>query len=153
MNHADAERQNWMGVLARAEPAALAEHLAEHATAWGALGPHTALRGPEVGLAMVRGRAGGGGAPFNLGEVTVTRCVVRDASGRVGHALVRGRDRRHAEQAAALDAALQDPTRRPALLDAVVEPLRAREAATRAARAAEAAGTRVEFFTLGGMRA
>ncbi len=33
---------------------------------------------------MVRGRAGGGGSAFNLGEMTVTRCSVRIATGQVG---------------------------------------------------------------------
>ena len=58
---------------------------------------------------MVRGRAGGGGAPFNLGEMTVTRCTVRTDSGQVGHAYVAGRDARQAELAAVFDALLQDP--------------------------------------------
>uniref|UniRef100_UPI0019543B91 phosphonate C-P lyase system protein PhnG n=1 Tax=Klebsiella pneumoniae TaxID=573 RepID=UPI0019543B91 len=34
------------------------------------------LRAPEIGLVMVRGRIGGDGAPFNLGEATVTRAAV-----------------------------------------------------------------------------
>ncbi|MGQ3358871.1 MAG: phosphonate C-P lyase system protein PhnG, partial [Phreatobacter sp.] len=34
------------------------------------------LRAPEIGLVMVRGRVGGDGAPFNLGEATVTRAAV-----------------------------------------------------------------------------
>ena len=33
------------------------------------------LRGPETGLVTVRGRIGGGGAPFNTGEATVTRAT------------------------------------------------------------------------------
>ena len=44
------------------------------------------LRGPETGLVMVRGRTGGGGDAFNLGEATVTRATVRLATGEVGHA-------------------------------------------------------------------
>ncbi|WP_264830140.1 phosphonate C-P lyase system protein PhnG, partial [Klebsiella aerogenes] len=43
------------------------------------------LRGPETGLVTVRGRIGGGGAPFNVGEATVTRATVRLPSGQVGH--------------------------------------------------------------------
>ena len=67
------------------------------------------LRGPEAGLVMVRGRAGGGGAPFNLGEMTATRCTVRTEAGFVGHAYVAGRNERQAELAALADALLQDP--------------------------------------------
>ncbi len=50
------------------------------------------LRKPESGLVMVRGRTGGGGAPFNLGEVTVTRCAVSLETGAAGFAWVMGRD-------------------------------------------------------------
>ncbi len=35
---------------------------------------HTDLRPPETGLVMLRGRIGGDGAPFNIGEAAVTRC-------------------------------------------------------------------------------
>ncbi len=141
------ERQRWMSVLARAERAAIEACLAEAAP----LPPHTRLRGPEVGLVMLRGRAGGGGAAFNLGEMTVTRCTVR-AEGVVGHATIAGRDTAKAELAARLDAALQTPTHAEALHRAVIAPLAAREAERRAALAARAAATRVDFFTLATMR-
>ena len=49
------------------------------------------LRGPETGLVMVRGRIGGGGAPFNLGEATVTRATVRLAP--AGRPCLRARPR------------------------------------------------------------
>ena len=135
-----------MAVLARAKLAEVEAHLTE------ALPPHTRLRGPEVGLAMVRGRAGGTGAAFNLGEMTVTRCTVRDEAGRIGHAVIAGRDPRQAELAAALDAALQDPARRDRLQRAVIAPLHAAQQAVRAATAGKAAATRVAFFTLATMR-
>lgn len=80
--------------------------------------------------------------------MTVTRCSVELADGRVGHAYVPGRDRRHAETAAVLDAMLQDPSARKALEEEIVAPLlAAREARRRAARA-RADSTRVEFFTM-----
>jgi len=140
----DAARARWMSALAQADPTAVA-------AAWAGLPSRPAyrlLRAPETGLVMVRGRAGGTGAPFNLGEMTVTRCSVELGDGRVGHAYVAGRDPRHAETAAVLDAMLQDPAGRAALETAVVEPLVAgREARQRAARA-RADATRVEFFTM-----
>lgn len=142
----DGRRKHWMAVLARAEAAEVEAHLPEP------LPPHARLRGPEVGLVMVRGRAGGTGAAFNLGEMTVTRCTVRDGAGRIGHAVVAGRDPRRAELAAALDAALQDPARRDGLLHAVVAPLHAAQQAARLATAGKAAATRVEFFALAAMR-
>ena len=143
-----AARRRWMGVLARATAAEIADRLREAPP----LPLHMRLRGPETGLVVVRGRQGGEGAPFNLGEMTVTRCSVGAGGTLVGHAYVAGRDPRKAELAALLDAALQDEALRPALLAAVVEPLAAAQA-ERAARAArKAAATRVDFSTLAVMR-
>jgi alpha-D-ribose 1-methylphosphonate 5-triphosphate synthase subunit PhnG len=102
---------------------------------------------------MLRGRAGGDGAAFNLGEMTVTRCSVRlTDGGAIGHAYVAGRDSRQAELAAALDAALQVPALRPTLLREVIAPLAAAQAARAEEAARKAAATRVEFFTLAAMR-
>lgn len=143
-----AARRRWMGILARASAAEIEGRLRQAPP----LPPHARLRGPEVGLAMVRGRQGGDGAPFNLGEMTVTRCSVRLADGLVGHAYVAGRDRRKAEWAAVLDAALQDPALRPALLAAVIEPLAAMQAERAEREARKAAATRVQFFTMATMR-
>ncbi len=112
----------------------------------------TVLRGPQSGLVMLRGRAGGGGGPFNLGEMTVTRCTVRVPGGEVGHAYVAGRDPARAELAARLDAALQDPARHDAIEAAVVTPLERAQAARRMADAERAAATRVQFFTMATMR-
>jgi alpha-D-ribose 1-methylphosphonate 5-triphosphate synthase subunit PhnG len=97
---------------------------------------------------MARGRAGGTGQRFNLGEITVTRCAVQSADGLIGHGYVAGRDRRKAELVASFDALLQAPGRRPMLLERVVEPLAAVQAEARAATARKAAATRVEFFTM-----
>jgi alpha-D-ribose 1-methylphosphonate 5-triphosphate synthase subunit PhnG len=143
-----AARQRWMSVLARASADAIAAQL----EAAPALPPSTVLRGPESGLVMMRGRAGGGGSPFNLGEMSVTRCTVRNAAGFVGHAYVQGRDQRQARLAAELDAALQDPTRHAALEQAVIAPLAAAQQAARDEAAAKAAATRVQFFTMATMR-
>lgn len=144
-----ARRRRWMGVLARAGAAEIAALLAAGPAP---LPPHRRLRGPEIGLVMARGRQGGDGAPFNLGEMTVTRFSVRLEDGTVGHAYVAGRDAAQAELAAVLDAALQDPARQAALLAAVVEPLAATQAARAARDAAKAAATRVQFFTMATMR-
>jgi alpha-D-ribose 1-methylphosphonate 5-triphosphate synthase subunit PhnG len=139
-----AARQRWMGVLARADGARLETLWADH----GVSAPLEPVRPPETGLVMVRGRAGGTGQRFNLGEMTVTRAAVRTPDGRVGHAYVKGRDKRHAELAAAFDALLQDDARRDALLAAVIEPLAEAEAERRHTLAAKAAATKVDFFTL-----
>ncbi len=137
-------RARWMSALAQAEPGWL-EAARER------LDPaprYRLLRAPETGLVMVKGRVGGTGTPFNLGEMTVTRCSVELHDGRVGHAYVAGRNGRHAENAAVFDALLQDASRRPALESRVIEPLLAtREARHREVRA-RAAATRVDFFTM-----
>ncbi len=110
------------------------------------------LRGPESGLIMVRGRAGGGGAAFNLGEMTVTRCTVRTDEGQIGHAYVAGRDPEKAKFAALLDALLQQPDRTSLLWERVIAPLERRQSAQRNTAARKAAATRVQFFTLASMR-
>ena len=140
------ERQTWMAVLARAPGAELARLAAGH------LPDYERLRGPEVGLVMLRGRAGGSGAAFNLGETTVARCTVRSVDGVVGHAYCLGRDTQAAELAAALDAALQDPARHDAVDAAVIQPLATAQADRRATLARRAAATEVQFFTLATMR-
>src|SRR5262245_26523700 len=91
------DRQHWMRLLAQATSAELD-------AAWTALAPQPAyslLRPAEAGLVMVRGRAGGIGDPFNLGEMTMVRCAVRlQVGGTVGLAYLAGRDARRAERAA-----------------------------------------------------
>lgn len=137
-------RARWMSALAQADPAAVE-------AVWSRLESrpeYRVLRAAETGLVMVRGRAGGTGAPFNLGEMTVTRCSVALDDGRVGHAYVPGRDGRHAERAAALDALLQDDTARERLEHLVIEPLVAARRARQQETRTRVAGTRVEFFTM-----
>lgn len=116
-----------------------------------ALPEYSRLRGPEIGLVMLRGRMGGDGAPFNLTEASVTRCTV-EMGGRMGHATVLGRDLAKAELAAALDAGLQDEALHQALMAAVVEPLAEAQAEARATTARRAEATRVQFFTMATMR-
>jgi alpha-D-ribose 1-methylphosphonate 5-triphosphate synthase subunit PhnG len=138
------ERQGWMRVLARADQTDLEE-------AWSKTAQkptYECLRKPEMGLVMVRGRAGGVGAPFNLGEMTVTRCAVRIDEGFVGHAYIAGRDERRAELAAVFDALMQSPDRRADLEVEVIFPLRKRQESHRTLQSQKAAATKVDFFTM-----
>jgi alpha-D-ribose 1-methylphosphonate 5-triphosphate synthase subunit PhnG len=97
---------------------------------------------------MVQGRIGGDGAPFCLGEATVSRAAVRLASGETGFGYVLGRDREKARLMALCDALIQiAPYREPVETD-VVAPIRHRLAAERRRRAQQVAATKVEFFTL-----
>jgi alpha-D-ribose 1-methylphosphonate 5-triphosphate synthase subunit PhnG len=142
------ERQGWLAVLAKARPATLE-------AAWETLADRPAyrlLRVPEIGLAMVRGRVGGTGPAFNLGEMTMTRAAVQlvepGRAARLGFGNVAGRCPRHAELMAVLDAMLQEPDYRAAVMAQVIEPLDAAARAARAAMAAKVAATRVDFFTM-----
>ncbi|WP_421905365.1 phosphonate C-P lyase system protein PhnG [Mameliella sp.] len=135
-------RKDWMSLLAKAPPRALA-------SLWegGDVPEFTWLRAPEVGAAMVRGRMGGTGAPFNMGEMTVTRCSLQLEGGAVGHGYVQGRDKAHAERAALIDALMQTEAAERIRAE-VLEPLCAEMTGRAEARAAKAAATKVEFFTL-----
>lgn len=106
------------------------------------------LRGPETGLVSVRGRIGGGGAPFNFGEATVTRATVRLPSGEIGHAYALGRDKEKARLSAIADAVWQNPARRAEVEDKILGPLRAAQVEADATRRAETAATKVDFFTM-----
>ncbi len=143
MDSGTAERKDWMGLLARAPEGRIAGLMADA----GLAGDTTWLRPPEVGSVMVRGRTGGTGAAFNLGEMTVTRCSLKLACGSVGHAYVQGRRKDDAGAAALVDALMQTD-RADQVADAVLVPLQAEEVERKAARAAKAASTRVEFFTM-----
>ncbi|MDP2243799.1 phosphonate C-P lyase system protein PhnG [Pseudomonas sp.] len=144
MQHSDPQiaiRQHWMGVLARAGAS-----LATYESALKEI-DYRLIRAPEIGMTLVRGRMGGTGSPFNLGEMSVTRCVVRLVDGRTGYSYVAGRDKQHAELAALADAHLQGQEQ--AHWHArLIEPLAAVQRAKQAAKAAETATTQVEFFTL-----
>jgi alpha-D-ribose 1-methylphosphonate 5-triphosphate synthase subunit PhnG len=105
------------------------------------------LRPVATGLVMVRGRIGGDGAPFNLGEATVTRAAVRMDSGEVGFSYLLGRDHDKARLAAVCDALWQSG-RRDAIERNVLAPIRTRLERERAEKREQAAATRVDFFTL-----
>jgi len=136
-------RKGWMSLLAKAPPARLANLFEEV----GARPGFTWLRPPEVGGVMLRGRMGGTGAPFNMGEMTVTRCALKLTTGEVGHAYVQGRDKAHAERAALVDALMQTG-RADELRASMLAPLEVEAHAGKTSRAAKAAATRVDFFTM-----
>jgi alpha-D-ribose 1-methylphosphonate 5-triphosphate synthase subunit PhnG len=87
------------------------------------------------------------GEAFNLGELTVTRCTVRLACGTVGHAWTQGRDKAHARRAALADALMQTDAAHD-VNTRIIAPLASEAAEIRAARAAKAATTKVDFFTM-----
>jgi alpha-D-ribose 1-methylphosphonate 5-triphosphate synthase subunit PhnG len=143
-NEGHEPRQTWLGVLARASRAELEEALIR-------LGPLPALehvRPSEPGMFMLRGRMGGTGDAFNLGEATVTRCALRVGSGALGVGYAIGRDRRKAELIAVFDALLQGNTHQTQIQRDAIEPMARRQVAARDAASGQAATSRVEFFTM-----
>jgi alpha-D-ribose 1-methylphosphonate 5-triphosphate synthase subunit PhnG len=142
-NSRQARRKAAMAVLAHSGAAAIAACLDAIA-----LPPHENLREPENGLVMVRGRIGGDGAPFNLGEATVSRAAVRLSTGEVGFGYTLGRDRHKAQMIALCDALLQSNEFADTIEAGVLAPLRAAMICEQDRKAAETAATRVDFYTL-----
>jgi alpha-D-ribose 1-methylphosphonate 5-triphosphate synthase subunit PhnG len=114
---------------------------------------YTFLRRPEAGLVMLEARAGNSGQRFNLGEMLITRCVVRlepldkDAAAE-GYAFIQGNSPRHAELAAVFDALLQLENWADALEQSLIAPLLQEREQRLRMRAQETARTKVDFFTL-----
>ena len=116
-----------------------------------AIGPlpgYRHLRSPETGLVMLRGRTGGDGASFNVGEATVTRCLIVTEAGTEGAAYQLGRDQARTEKAALFEALAREADWRDKVETALLAPVRHRLAGEREAAAAKTAATRVEFFTM-----
>jgi alpha-D-ribose 1-methylphosphonate 5-triphosphate synthase subunit PhnG len=134
-------RQQWMRILARG-----GEALRNHEAVLRGK-EHQFMRPAETGMVMVRARAGGDGAAFNIGEMTVTRCVVRLADGTTGYSYVAGRSKAHAELAALADACLQGPDSEH-WIQRLIMPLQAMQDAAMARQATATAATRVDFVTL-----
>src|SRR5262249_12450235 len=91
---------------------------------------------------------GGDGAPFNLGEATVSRAAVRLATGEVGFGYTLGRDRQKAQMIALCDAMVQSAGFADIVGLGLGAPLRAAMAARGSRTAAETAATRVDFYTM-----
>jgi len=137
------DRPKWLAVLARASRKQLEEPLAR----FDPLPAIQQVRPPEVGMVMLRGRVGGTGNPFNLGEASVVRCAVRLGEGPLGVSYALGRDKRRAELAALADALLQDPQHHDALQHGLIRPLAMAQAQARAQKQNDVATSKVEFFT------
>jgi alpha-D-ribose 1-methylphosphonate 5-triphosphate synthase subunit PhnG len=142
-NDKQVQRKAVMAVLAHSDSAEISGRLAAIA-----LPDHENLREPENGLVMVRGRIGGDGAAFNLGEASVSRAAVRLSSGEVGFGYTLGRDGAKARMIALCDALVQSDEFADLVETKVIAPLRAAISAKQNRKAAEAAATLVEFYTL-----
>jgi len=102
---------------------------------------------------MVRARAGGTGQRFNLGEATVTRCVIRPdvaltGTQQVGVGYVLGCSHRQALLVALADALLQESDLHTHWHGVLIAPLAHMQAQASAQQQAQTQSTRVEFFTV-----
>ena len=138
-----ARRKAAMAVLAHSSAIEIAGHLEAID-----LPAYQSLRDPENGLVMLRGRIGGDGAAFNLGEATVSRAAIRLASGEVGFGYTLGRDREKARMIALCDALVQSGAFANRVEAEVIAPLRVAMLARRTRKAAETAATKVDFYTM-----
>ncbi|ACT11937.1 MULTISPECIES: phosphonate C-P lyase system protein PhnG [Pectobacterium] len=137
-------RQHWLSVLAFSTAAELEKR-------WLTLNLHpqyAVLRAAEIGLTRLQARMGGTGKRFVLGDMTITRAVVRLADGTCGYSYIAGRDKAHAERCALIDALLQLPENHDRLQEHLIQPLAAQRAELCQRRARQIASSKVDFFTL-----
>jgi len=142
--YTEKQRQQWMSILAKSSSQELED-------AWQGMSErpeYRHLHKPETGSIMVRGRAGGSGIRFNLGEMTATRCTIQIVKGHVGSAYVMGRDHRHAELAAIFDALLQDALHYPEIFNSIVSRLKISCDKRKDEISKKSAATKVDFFTM-----
>ncbi|WP_107852271.1 phosphonate C-P lyase system protein PhnG [Oceanimonas marisflavi] len=138
------QRKQWMSVLARASWGELDGR-------WQALAltpDYELIRAPEVGLAQVRARMGATGSQFNLGDITITRSVIRLAGGELGYSYVCGRNKAHAELAAVIDGLMQTGEMSERLNRELIAPLAAHKAEQEELRRRQVAASKVDFFTM-----
>jgi alpha-D-ribose 1-methylphosphonate 5-triphosphate synthase subunit PhnG len=143
------KRQAWMATLAKASP----ERLEDCLSKLDILPSYSFLRSPEIGLAMITGRAGVHGEVFNLGEITLTRCVVQlespeEYQGVLGFGYISGRSCHHAELAALCDALLQCPTWEEQIQKLVIQPLQREYRQQQEQKERQTAATKVNFYTM-----
>ena len=137
------ERANWLGLMAKS-PAKILDECWQKAD----LSPEfEVIRSPEIGSVMVRGRMGGTGDTFNMGEMTVTRASVKLSCGTVGHGYIMGRSKKTATRVALCDALLQTGDKQK-IKDNIIQPLLSLKKENDQRISAKAAATKVDFFTL-----
>ena len=138
------QRQQNLSVLAKASLATMLEY-------WQQINVDATfefLKKPEVGMAMVRAQAGAGCENFNMGEMTMTRCVIRLDSDEIGYGFVAGRSKKKSELIAVIDACWQKDSLQKIIEEKIIEPLYALQV-NRAQKTSENTKTsKVNFFTM-----
>jgi alpha-D-ribose 1-methylphosphonate 5-triphosphate synthase subunit PhnG len=136
-------RKRYLAVLARATVG----ELQQARLLLGELGDVQYVRPAEVGMTMLRGRIGGTGDAFNLGEATVTRCALRVGNSPLGVGYTLGRERRKAELIALFDALLQQGEQTTLIQREVIDVLALRQSEAVQTSRSAADTSKVEFFT------
>lgn len=135
------ERAEWMSVLA----CAATEELERHWSAFRYRPAFEWLKKPEYGAVLMQGKICGSGREYSLGQLTITRCSVQLADGRIGVAYTHGRAERHAFIAAMFDALLQNHDGAGVSASHVLAELRATRDERNRQQNAETRQTRVDF--------
>ncbi|THB77886.1 MAG: phosphonate C-P lyase system protein PhnG [Desulfobacteraceae bacterium] len=138
------ERKAWIKLLAGADPArlkAFRDQLPDSVR-------YAYIVRPETGMLMVQAKADGSQNRFNLGEVTISRCVLEVNEKYLGGAWVMGGDLNHAELAAMFDGLLQDPEHHESLMNGLIRVLEQDYENEIRSMENDARDTTVEFFTM-----
>lgn len=109
---------------------------------------YSTLRPPQTGMVMAVARTEVKGEPFNLGEVSVTRCAIRLNSGETGIGYVMGSSKEHALHVAVLDAIAQQTEQYAAIHNSVIQPLQTKLLQRYQQQQQTTDTTRVDFFTM-----
>jgi alpha-D-ribose 1-methylphosphonate 5-triphosphate synthase subunit PhnG len=99
-------------------------------------------------MVMAVARTEAKGEPFNLGEVSVTRCALRLSNGETGIGYVMGSNKEHALYVAMLDAIAQQPDQYEAINSGLIQPLQQKLLQTHQKQQQKTDKTRVDFFTM-----
>jgi alpha-D-ribose 1-methylphosphonate 5-triphosphate synthase subunit PhnG len=134
-------RQAWLGVLVRVPADAMIEAAEQFDF------DVETLKSPEIGMLMTDARIHATGSGFHLGEVTLTRCVLKDTLGHLGYGQILGRNTKQALAIARFDLALQRQDTAPRA-EELLAGWREEIAALDAMQDERVEATRVDFFTM-----
>jgi len=143
------KRQQLLSVLSVSELSAIQSY-------WQALSispRYSLLKAPEVGMTMVRAKTGGTGQAFNMGEMTVTRTVIRlnDINAQndvIGFGYTAGRNTQKSELIAVIDACFQLSEYAASITKLLLQPLQQLRQQQKNQQTAQVSATKVNFFTM-----
>ncbi len=106
------------------------------------------LKKPEIGMAMVRAKASSSKQIFNMGEMTVTRCVLQLTTGEIGFGYTGGRSKHKSTLIALIDACYQCVEWQSAIDENILRPLSNHLQQQKKKQQQETAESKVDFFTM-----